>query len=187
MSHFALRSFLPFIAVLLVATAISCDDDTGTGSGDSGAPRLPVDLDLPADFPLYADMEVVRAFQLGENYVFEASAPAADYTEVLAFYEKELASAGWEVTGREDLEDQSTLLFTREGYSREGHLAAAADEEREGRVTMAIAFPLAELQEANAAQGDATPDQEDATPDQEDAPGDGEEHQEDDASPDEGA
>jgi hypothetical protein len=180
MRHITLGSALALIGVLAVAASFACNGDGGSGSG--GDSRQPLKLDLPADFPLYPGMAVVRGFQLGESYIFEVSIPDADYVEVLDFYEEELALAGWEVTNREDLEEQGTgtVFFTRESYANPARVGAAADPEREGRTTLGIAFPLAALQEANAAQDGASPAPEEGS-------GEGEQPREDDAPPDEDA
>lgn len=180
MRYIALKTALTLAALLAVAgLGLACDSND-SGTGNSGSGLQPLALDLPAGFPLYSDMEVTRGFQLGENYIFEASTPGA-FADVLDFYEQELPAAGWEVVDREDLSDQGTVFFTSDGYESDARLAAAEDKEESGRVTVGIAFPLSALQEA-----DAPPEQE-ATPSPEDASEDEEEPQEEDAPADEGA
>ena len=126
----------------LAALLASC----GGGESTPGAATRPDGgeslLTLPADFPQYRGLEIVKGFVLGVWYIVEATSqdPPED---VQAFYAQELARGRWRLRDTRTSDQQGTIFFTAPGSSTDGRVVVTEGTAGSaGQTIVAIAMPV---------------------------------------------
>ena len=126
----------------LAAILASC----GGGGSTPGAATRPdgggSPLTLPADFPQYRGLEIVKGFVLGDWYIVEATSqdPPED---VQAFYAQELARGRWRLRDTRTSDQQGTIFFTAPGSSTDGRVVVTEGTAGSaGQTIVAIAMPV---------------------------------------------
>src|SRR3990172_7272822 len=131
---------LGLVAVLLMA---ACNGNGGVNSSVTPSGAGDTEYSLPDNFPLYPGLELGDELILGGRWVVEASSDDPP-EEIITFYEEALAKAPWETVSREELAQQTSIIFMGPDFDDvDGRVAVATESKNEeGATIVAIALPL---------------------------------------------
>ena len=132
---------LGLVAMLLMAAA--CNGNGGGSSSVTPSGDGDTEYSLPDNFPLYPGLELGDELILGGRWVVEASSDDPP-EEIITFYEEALAKAPWETVSREELAQQTSIIFMGPDFDDvDGRVAVATESKNEeGATIVAIALPL---------------------------------------------
>jgi len=131
---------LGLVAVLLMA---ACNGNGGVNPSVTPSRDGDTEYGLPDNFPLYPGLELGDELILGGRWVVEASSDDPP-EEIITFYEEALAKAPWETVSREELAQQTSIIFMGPDFDDvDGRVAVATESKNEeGATIVAIALPL---------------------------------------------